>query len=110
MDTKRTEDCMICGKELSYLTAAIPVNCIYCGKQESANIYCPSGHYVCNECHASDSIKVITQLCLSSPSKNPIEMAMTIMQHPIIPMHGPEPHSMIAAVLVTAYKNITGKV
>ena len=71
METKKTENCMICGEELAYLTKAIPVNCIYCGNTESANIHCPSGHYVCNECHASDSIKIITQFCLSSNSKKP---------------------------------------
>ena len=107
---KKTENCMICGEELAYLTTAIPVTCTYCGKAESANIHCPSGHYVCNECHASDSIKIITQFCLISSSKNPMEMAKTIMRHPTIPMHGPEHHAMIAAVLVTAYKNLTGKV
>jgi hypothetical protein len=110
MELKNTENCMMCGEELEYLTAAIPVTCIYCGKKESANIRCPSGHYVCNECHASDSIKLITQFCLSSSSKNPMEMAITIMKHPVMPMHGPEHHAMIAAVLVTAYKNQTGKV
>lgn len=109
MDAKRTENCMICGEELAYLTEAIPVTCTYCGKNESANIHCPSGHYVCNECHASDSIKVITQFCLSSTSKKPMEMAKTIMKHPVMPMHGPEHHAMIAAVLVTAYKNLTCK-
>ncbi|MFZ3169781.1 MAG: DUF5714 domain-containing protein [Candidatus Methanoperedens sp.] len=109
MELKKTENCMICGDELEYLTAAVPVSCIYCGKKEAANIHCPSGHYVCNECHASDSIKIITQFCLSSNSKNPMEMAKTIMKHPIMPMHGPEHHAMIAAVLVTAYKNMTGK-
>ena len=107
---KKTENCMICGEELEYLTTAIPVTCTYCGKAESANIHCPSGHYVCNECHASDSIKIITQFCLSSVSKNPMEMAKIIMKHPTMPMHGPEHHAMIAAVLVTAYKNFTGKV
>jgi hypothetical protein len=110
MENKKTENCMICGEELAYLTTAIPVTCTYCGKAESANIHCPSGHYVCNECHASDSIKIITQFCLSSSSKNPMEMAKTIMRHPIMPMHGPEHHAMIAGVLVTAYKNLTGKV
>ncbi len=39
-----------------------------------------------------------------------MEMAKTIMKHPVMPMHGPEHHAMIAAVLVTAYKNLTGKV
>ncbi len=48
--------------------------------------------------------------CLSSGSINPMEMAKTIMKHPIMPMHGPEHHAMIVAVLVTAYKNLTGKV
>ena len=109
-DNKKTENCMICGEELEYLTTAIPVTCTYCRREESANIHCPSGHYVCNECHASDSIKIITQFCLSSGSKNPMEMAKIIMKHPIMPMHGPEHHAMIAAVLVTAYKNLTDKV
>lgn len=107
---KKTEGCMICRDELEYLTTAIPVICTYCGKAESTNIHCLSGHYVCNECHASDSIKIITRFCLSSGSKNPMEMAKVIMRHPTIPMHGPEHHAMIAAVLVTAYKNLTGKV
>lgn len=109
MEDKKIEGCMICGEELKYLTTAIPVMCVYCRKTESANIYCQSGHYVCNECHASDSIKIITRFCLSSSSKNPMEMAKMIMRHPTIPMHGPEHHAMIAAVLVTAYKNLTGK-
>jgi predicted RNA-binding Zn-ribbon protein involved in translation (DUF1610 family) len=100
---------MMCGEELEYLTAAVTVVCVYCGKKESANIHCRSGHYVCNECHASDSIKMIMQFCLASHSKNPMEMAMTIMKHSVIPMHGPEHHAMIFAVLVTAYKNLTGK-
>ena len=34
---------------------------------------------------------------------------LPIMKHPIMSMHGPEHHVMIAAVLVTAYKNMTGK-
>ncbi len=79
MENKKTENCMICGEELAYLTSAIPVTCTYCGKAESANIHCPSGHYVCNECHSSDSIQIITQFCLSSSSKNPMEMAKTVI-------------------------------
>ncbi|KCZ72752.1 hypothetical protein ANME2D_01186 [Candidatus Methanoperedens nitroreducens] len=110
MDYKKTENCMICGEELAYLTAAIGATCTYCGRAESANIHCPSGHYVCNECHARDSIQIITRFCQNSGSTNPMEMAKTIMKHPTMPMHGPEHHAMIAAVLVTAYKNLTGKV
>jgi len=38
---KKTENCMMCGEELEYLTTAIPVTCTYCDKAESANIHCP---------------------------------------------------------------------
>jgi len=31
---KKTENCMICGEELAYLTTAIPVTCTYCGKAD----------------------------------------------------------------------------
>lgn len=110
MPDKKTENCMICGQELSYLTVSIPATCTYCGKGEDAVIHCPEGHYVCNECHASDSVKMITRFCLSSGSKNPVEMAEIIMKHPVMPMHGPEHHAMIAGVLVTAYRNLTGKI
>ena len=33
---------------------------------------------------------------------------MTLMKHPVMPMP-PEHHAMIAGVLITAYKNLTGK-
>jgi len=36
METKKPKNCMICGEELAYLTKAIPVKCLYCGKEESA--------------------------------------------------------------------------
>ena len=109
MSLKKTENCMICGGELEYLTSAVPAECIYCGKQEDAVILCPEGHYVCNECHASDSIKIITSYCLTTGSKNPMEMAKAIMNHSAMPMHGPEHHAMIAGVLVAAYRNLTGE-
>ncbi len=109
MNEKKTENCMICGNELEYLSEATLVVCNYCGKEERGYIRCPEGHYVCDECHARDAIGVITSFVLSSTSKNPMEMVLTLMKHPVMPMHGPEHHAMIAGVLVAAYKNLTGK-
>ncbi|MDI6736454.1 MAG: DUF5714 domain-containing protein, partial [bacterium] len=110
MEEKMRQNCMVCGQGLEYLASAISVTCIYCGREEKGYFRCPIGHYVCNECHSRDGLEVITNLCLSSKSINPLEMTNTIMKHPKIHMMGPEHHTMIAGVLVAAYKNLTGKV
>ncbi len=55
-------------------------------------------------------LEVITNLCLSSKSTNPLEMANTIMKHPKIHMIGHEHHPMIAGVLVAAYRNLISKI
>ncbi|MEK7812703.1 MAG: DUF5714 domain-containing protein, partial [Candidatus Desantisbacteria bacterium] len=110
LEEAKREDCMVCGKGLDYLASAVSVTCIYCGKKEAGYFRCPMGHYVCDECHGKDGLEVITNFCLSSKSLNPLQMANTIMKHPKIHMIGPEHHPMIAGVLVTAYKNLTGKI
>lgn len=109
-EQKKLDDCMVCGKRLEYLTSAIPVSCVYCGKKEEGYFVCPTGHYVCEDCHSKDSIEIISQFCLTSKSTNPLEMANTIMSHQKIHMIGPEHHPMIAGVLTAAYKNLTFKV
>lgn len=106
---KYTENCMICGLELEYLDRASENTCIYCGKTEDGYFVCPDGHYVCDSCHSAGALDIIERVCLGSDSINPMELAQTIMRHPKVPMHGSDHHSMIAAVLVTAYNNITGK-
>jgi hypothetical protein len=110
MEDKKTQDCMVCGGELEYLTSPIQVTCTYCGKEEQGYFICQKGHYVCGECHGRDTLEVISKFCLTSKSTNPLEMVNTIMKHPKIHMIGAEHHPMIAGVLVTAYKNLTGKV
>lgn len=109
-EEKKTQDCMICGQELEYLASPTSAACTYCSKKEEGYFLCPKGHYVCQECHGKDSLEIITQFCLASKSTNPLEMANTIMKHPKIHMHGPEHHSMIAGVLVAAYRNLTGEI
>ncbi len=108
-EDRKNEGCMVCAKELEYLEKPVDVRCIYCGEEDQGYFICKEGHYVCEECHSKGAIDLITQFCLSSESKNPFEMANAIMKHPKIPMIGPEHHAMIAGVLVTGYRNLTGK-
>ncbi|HZW83681.1 MAG TPA: DUF5714 domain-containing protein, partial [Candidatus Deferrimicrobium sp.] len=109
MDTKHAEDCMVCGLELKHLNQAIQSRCIYCGNNEASYFICPEGHFVCNTCHANEAMLNLSRYCLTSKSTNPLEMLEELMQHSSVAMHGPEHHAIIPAVLVTAYRNLTGK-
>ena len=48
---------------------------------------------------------IIREVLSSTESSNPIELLEIIMSHPSVPMHGPEHHAMIPAILVVAVKN-----
>ncbi len=106
---KFAENCMVCGAELDYLDQPAEASCVYCGVKEQSYVGCPSGHYVCNRCHANEALIKITHYCLHSTSKNPILMLEEIMADERISMHGPEHHAVVPAILVTAYRNVTGK-
>ena len=109
MNMAKTDSCMVCGYDLEYLDKSISSSCVYCTKVDEAYFICKRGHYVCEECHPGDIIEILTNFCLSSASENPLEMANILMGHEKMHMIGPEHHPMIAAVLVTAYKNKTTK-
>lgn len=104
-----TSGCMICGREL-YYTPDMPqsVKCYYCGKEDTASIICPEGHFVCDECHRKDVLEMVEQICIDSDLTDPVELALRIFELPKLHMHGPEYHSIVPAVLVTAYGNVTG--
>ncbi|MEW6620735.1 MAG: DUF5714 domain-containing protein [bacterium] len=110
MEQEKKSGCIVCGKELEYLTEAISATCSYCRKSEKGYFICKERHYVCEDCHKRGALEVITQFCLSSKTTNPLEMADILMKHPSIHMIGPEHHPMIAGILVTAYKNVAGGV
>ena len=50
---------------------------------------------------------LIKNICLNSDSKNPIEIAMTIMNQKEINIHGPEHHVIDGASLLTAIYNVS---
>ena len=105
-----TEDCMICGKELTYFESAQDASCHICGDAHKTNVCCEDGHYVCDTCHAEKGLLFITRCINETLSRNPIEIATEIMRSPSINMHGPEHHYLVAASLLTAYKNMGGTV
>ncbi len=100
--------CLICGSELVYHATIESRECFYCKQSHESNSACTAGHYVCDSCHSLSAIKLIRQFCNSTELTDPIQMALILMQHPAVKMHGPEHHFLVPAVLLAAYYNLKG--
>jgi hypothetical protein len=103
MDSK--DNCGVCGKPLVYGTEQVTRQCGYCGKDFSVLIYCPEGHYVCDACHSKGALEILRDVLSKTQSADPFEILEKVMSHPAVPMHGPEHHAILPAVIVTAVKN-----
>ncbi len=101
--------CLLCGKKLIYLEKDEKLPCAYCQNQFLSTAKCENNHYVCDTCHSSPAIDLIENYCNNTSEKNPIQMAITLMKHPRIKMHGPEHHFLVPAVLLAAYYNTIDK-
>lgn len=102
--------CMVCGQALYYSPkTSIRAKCFYCGKEDITNVFCLEGHYVCDECHRKDVLGIVEQICIDSDLTDPIELALCIFDLKKLHMHGPEYHSIVPAVLVSAYGNSINK-
>jgi hypothetical protein len=102
---KSIENCGVCGQTLIYGTDEIQVQCEFCGDMYQAQIYCPEGHYVCDTCHSRQALYVLREVLKTTASANPGEILEKVMSHPSVPMHGPEHHAIVPAVIVAAAKN-----
>ena len=109
MESNKT-NCMLCGAELEYLAAAEPMRCAVCGNEQLSNSRCRNGHFVCDGCHSRDALGLILSVCRRTTGRNPVEMAMGLMDHPSVHMHGPEHHVLVGAVLLAAYRNAGGDI
>lgn len=98
--------CLVCGREL-FCTPDKPLRakCFYCGKEEITHMFCLEGHYVCDDCHRNSILDLVEQTCLQSDLADPLALLVEIFKLPNLHMHGPEYHSIVPAVLVTAYGN-----
>jgi hypothetical protein len=99
------ENCGVCGQPLVYETTEAKRKCTFCGREFSASIYCPRGHYVCDACHSRGALDVLRDVLSKTTSTDPIEILEKVMAHPAVPMHGPEHHAMVPAIIVSAVKN-----
>lgn len=102
---KSTENCGVCGQALTYGTDEIQVQCDFCGGTYRAQIYCPEGHYICDTCHSRQALDFLREVLQSTASTNPGELLEKVMSHPMVPMHGPEHHAIVPAIIVAAVKN-----
>ena len=103
---KHTENCMVCGRALTYFESVLNVRCHICGVSYETNASCEDGHYVCDSCHSEKGLLAVSRYANETGSSNPITIATEMMKNPAINMHGPEHHYLIAASLLAAYKNI----
>ncbi|MDD1701572.1 MAG: DUF5714 domain-containing protein, partial [Methanoregula sp.] len=75
----------------------------------STNTICTEGHFVCDRCHQLGADDAIEQFCTKTTETDPVRLAITLMQNPVVNMHGPEHHFLVPAVLLAAYCNVTGQ-
>jgi hypothetical protein len=68
----------------------------------------PSDSRFCQTCADLDYARVIRGYCAHARSTSPLDMAQEIMSHPKFPVAGQAHHPLVAAVLVTAWRNATG--
>ncbi|MFC2059230.1 DUF5714 domain-containing protein [Chloroflexota bacterium] len=99
------DNCGVCGSPLVYGTEEVSMQCNFCGEKYPTLIHCPQGHYVCDSCHQTEALDTLRQVLNSSTSSDPIEIMELVMSHPSVPMHGPEHHAMVPAVIVAAVRN-----
>ena len=102
------QGCLICGKPLVYLEQEKTMECAICHQSFLSNACCEDGHFICDNCHEKRGIEEILAYCSTTDSKNPIEIAMALMDSPWLYMHGPEHHVLVGAALLTAYHNAGG--
>ena len=97
--------CLVCGKELIYTDASEKMNCQYCHQTFESNVKCIDGHFICDTCHSAPTVEIIQNFCNTTDLTDPLEIAVTLMKHPSVKMHGPEHHYLVPASLLTAYYN-----
>lgn len=86
------------------------MECEICGRKFTDVVVCSAGHYICESCGKKPGVAIIRKICTQSASKNPIEIAIAMMDAPVILMHEADHHCVVAAALAAAYKNCGGDI
>jgi hypothetical protein len=99
---------MVCGAPLVYLEHETAMRCFYCGAEQSANATCANGHFVCDRCHAQDALSAIKKICTETGETDMIALLQLMRSQARFPVHGPEHHALVPAVVLSAYRNSGG--
>ena len=109
-EPKKNNACLICGSPVITGEQTKQMECAICRKTFDDAAVCINGHYVCTDCRSNPGAAVIRSICTSTKSKNPVSLAVMMMNSPAVYMHGADHHAIIAAALLAAYKNCGGEV
>lgn len=101
-----TNGCLICGSPIRYFQTGREMTCSICQRVFSANSCCENGHFVCDACHIMNPVEVIRRVCLLSRETDMLALMQAIRSHECFPVHGPEHHAMVPAIIVTTYRNM----
>jgi hypothetical protein len=96
--------CPICEEKM--FISQSEVSCIYCGTKAKNDYVCNKAHYICEKCRVANPKELIVNTCKFSKEKDPLKLAILLMKHPSIPMHGPEHHYIAGCVTLTVLKNL----
>lgn len=97
-----TKVCVLCGESLEHLAKDINnVHCDNCRQVKTASSRCKDGHIICDDCMNETVFDFVKRKCLNYKGNNAIELAVDIMNSPLINMHGPEHHYILPAVMLT---------
>jgi MoaA/NifB/PqqE/SkfB family radical SAM enzyme/ubiquinone/menaquinone biosynthesis C-methylase UbiE/predicted RNA-binding Zn-ribbon protein involved in translation (DUF1610 family) len=107
--SRHAQDCMVCGAALVYLDQELEMECHYCGQAKAANARCQEGHFVCDQCHASDHLGFIKNHCRNTAATDPMAIFTETRRSHLFPLHGPEHHALVPAAFLTAYRNAFGE-
>ncbi|MGA1790749.1 MAG: DUF5714 domain-containing protein [bacterium] len=107
---KHKSGCMICGAQILYLEKNQRMLCHYCQKEYEVNSLCLNNHYVCDRCHVQDSLELIRNTALEAVHSDMITLLKAIRKHPVFPLHGPDHHALVPAIIFSVYKNLGGDI
>jgi hypothetical protein len=105
----RRTGCLLCGADIVYLHASERMICALCGDARESTTRCAAGHHACDACHSGSAKDVIERFCVRSTLTDPVEIALGLMRHPALKMHGAEHHFLVPAALLAAWYNARGE-
>jgi hypothetical protein len=101
---------MVCGSPVEYFSEERLLSCAYCGRELPANAACRDGHFVCDACHAADSLAVVERVSIGAGETDLLALFEEIKSHSALPVNGPEHHGVVPGVILAAYRNSGGTV